>query len=440
VDIRRLSLSLVLVALVGLAGCLVPSDGGGTDGDGERDVGPAVDVGGADVSEPDVGPVDAGGSDVGWSPQIPDEITTRGSSFSGTIPANSEATVRVIADKGDTIVARLSKTGGTTWKPAMTIFRTDGERERLIWSDPDGTEDAHIPFRDSELAESWEFWTSGTHELVLENKADREGEFAFELECLEGPCQGDLVDRDGDGIPDRDDNCPLTDNQQQTDSDDDGLGDACDPDEGENPFAGFQDGELEEELRVDHRAHRGISYDDARHELFTSLHNEGGVVEGVYTGETIRTSGIPDGSKFNTEHAWPQSRGAEEGPPHSDLHHLYPVDTQANTARSNNRFGEVESDVNFSQGGAEQGENAVGEEVFEPRDAFKGDAARAVFYFAVVYEKDIPSSEEQVLRRWHRNDPVDARERRRNTAVQQIQHSRNRFVDYPSLVGQVDDF
>lgn len=35
------------------------------------------------------------------------------------------------------------------------------------------------------------------------------------------------VDTDGDGVPDLFDNCPRTPNQDQADSDDNGIGDAC---------------------------------------------------------------------------------------------------------------------------------------------------------------------------------------------------------------------
>jgi len=47
---------------------------------------------------------------------------------------------------------------------------------------------------------------------------------------VDGSGQGEN-DRDGDGIPDSSDNCPDVYNPEQTDSDNDGVGDACDTDE-----------------------------------------------------------------------------------------------------------------------------------------------------------------------------------------------------------------
>jgi hypothetical protein len=49
------------------------------------------------------------------------------------------------------------------------------------------------------------------------------------------PTPTPIVDTDGDGVPDASDNCPTTANASQTDTDGDGLGDACDPNPNGNP-------------------------------------------------------------------------------------------------------------------------------------------------------------------------------------------------------------
>ena len=147
----------------------------------------------------------------------------------------------------------------------------------------------------------------------------------------------------------------------------------------------------------------------------------------------------PDGQVMNTEHTWPQSRGADKLPERSDLHHLFPTIPGANSRRSNNRFGTV-IDVDWEQGGSELGFDADGDKRFEPRPSHRGNVARALFYFATIYQADIPAGEEAVLRQWHVDDPVDARERQRNQRVANLQRSRNPFVDFPQLVDRISDF
>lgn len=57
----------------------------------------------------------------------------------------------------------------------------------------------------------------------------------FSVDVGGGSAQATPGDFDNDGVPDIDDNCPLTANPDQTDTDSDGLGDACDP----NPTGGL---------------------------------------------------------------------------------------------------------------------------------------------------------------------------------------------------------
>ncbi len=183
------------------------------------------------------------------------------------------------------------------------------------------------------------------------------------------------------------------------------------------------------------------TYDEARVIVFGHIDNQSGQVECVYTGRRVRVAvgGEPDWNEMNTEHTWPQSRGADREPAHSDLHHLFPVDSDANSRRGNNFFGDVRS-VDWEEGGSKLGDDASGDRVFEPRGQHKGNVARALFYFSLRYDLRIEPAEERVLRRWHELDPVDVAELTRNGAVERYQHNRNPFIDCPHFVAKVADF
>jgi endonuclease I len=47
---------------------------------------------------------------------------------------------------------------------------------------------------------------------------------------------------------------------------------------------------------------------------------------------------------------------------------------------------------------------------------------------------------EAVLRKWHKDDPVDDEERDRNEKIMKLQGNRNPFIDYPELVDKINDF
>jgi hypothetical protein len=205
--------------------------------------------------------------------------------------------------------------------------------------------------------------------------------------------------------------------------------------------------------------HTSIGYDGARKFLlgkFYLIKKENGyAVRDVYcskeyTSDEFKSQKpgpdiIPDSTVVNVEHTWPQSKFSTNYPPDvqkADLHHLYPSDTKINSIRGNNPFGEVSQDqeklkCDVSRFGLPaNGRN----QVFEPPEEHKGHVARALFYFAVKYDKMIDSAQEETLRKWNKDHPVDESEILRNDVIYRIQGSRNPFVDYPELIDQISDF
>lgn len=154
---------------------------------------------------------------------------------------------------------------------------------------------------------------------------------------------------------------------------------------------------------------------------------------------------IPEGTVLNTEHTWPQSKftGRYDGRMQkSDLHHLFPTDSEMNSNRGNHEFGDVVQETKHMKCSASKfGNSAKGrKDVFEPPQNHKGNVARALFYFSVRYGMHIGGEQEETLRKWHKLDPVDEEEARRNEAIMKIQGNRNPFIDYPDLVDRIRAF
>jgi hypothetical protein len=188
------------------------------------------------------------------------------------------------------------------------------------------------------------------------------------------------------------------------------------------------------------------SYKTARLHLFGKLHYNNGIITDVYCGESydrnynVCPTCIPDPKFLNCEHTFPQSKfgNSEVELKKIDLHHLFPVVSSANSARSNLPFGEVDGEVicGTAKRGIIKGTNVLG---FEPPDNHKGNVARAMFYFSLRYNMRIDSVQEKYLRKWHRLDRIDAAERRRNSMIRDIQGSTNPFIDDPTLIDQISD-
>ena len=286
------------------------------------------------------------------------------------------------------------------------MYRANSD-DALVYSTPLGGVDAHIPYQDDRLDDGWNFDKSGEYRLELANtNPGASGEFEFTLECLGGPCA-------------------------RTNPDPDGL------------YAGLSDAELIQAIRQDHAGHQALSYDAARDFIFEyNIEENNGRLKCHYTGREVPAHNRREGQAqgFDTEHTWPQSKGAGSSPARTDMHHLWPIDSNSNSRRSNYDFDNVVSGEEWSEGGSKLGLNANGDTRFEVRDDHKGNVARAYFYFSVIYDYPIDDTTEATLRQWHVADPPDESEKHRNNEIEALQHSRNPFIDAPELVDRIADF
>ena len=157
---------------------------------------------------------------------------------------------------------------------------------------------------------------------------------------------------------------------------------------------------------------------------------------------------IPKNEVMNVEHTWPQSHGAKREPARGDMHHLFPTDSRANSTRGNHPFAEVNGKDARDNCEIAQAGKAIDPDTgkttnihsFEPPLKHRGNVARAMFYMATKYKWHIPAIEEFYLRKWNREDPVDARELKRNDMIEQAQGNRNPYIDFPELATRIRDF
>ncbi|CAA6805586.1 MAG: Endonuclease I [uncultured Aureispira sp.] len=205
-----------------------------------------------------------------------------------------------------------------------------------------------------------------------------------------------------------------------------------------------------------------LSYNRARDTMFSKVYNLGDSVRCVYTGHQLYLNPQVDPSTFlysggsangiNTEHTYPQSKGASRGNAKSDLHHLFPTRTRANSDRSNFPYGEIADDETttwyyktFAGSIPTQPldvyselhrDDIEGREVFEPKEAHKGNAARAVFYFYTMYKAEADAEDPTFFAQqlpsicqWHVDDPVDSLEWERTHIIATYQDGKaNPFV------------
>ena len=239
---------------------------------------------------------------------------------------------------------------------------------------------------------------------------------------------------------------------------------------------GTKDGKLKGTLKLIIRDHTVIPYGDDTWEVFYYCdQDENGYCMDMYCDDWEKF-GAPGSavSGCNIEHSFAKSWwGGAKNDAYKDCYHLNPSNSVANSARSNYPLGVPVKDVktagSLKIGKIHHETLDVDFSVFEPKDEYKGDFARAYFYMATCYGKDINGNfdpticsayqgwrldnkdvgskfamqndnylefqpwEQEVLITWHRQDPVSEKEIKRADAVSNFQHNRNPFIDYPYL-------
>ncbi|MCB0276923.1 MAG: endonuclease, partial [Calditrichaeota bacterium] len=203
------------------------------------------------------------------------------------------------------------------------------------------------------------------------------------------------------------------------------------------------------------------NYDDARDTLFSKIDKFGDSLRCVYSGYTIYLDPNADPTTYasandiDTEHTYPQSKGAASGNARSDMHHLFPARSQVNSSRSNNPFGDIndnETDTWYRKDTAltvipsskieEYAEKDNDLDLFEVREDHKGNTARAFFYFYTMYQSEAESADpaffglqKDALYTWHQQDSANPAEITRTWAIAAYQEGLpNPFILDSTLV------
>lgn len=229
-------------------------------------------------------------------------------------------------------------------------------------------------------------------------------------------------------------------------------------------FPGVTGNALIDSIRVHFKPASVRNYDVARDSMFKSFYYVDGGIVCFYTGDTVFVAQsnarvLAQNAGFNTEHIWPQSKFLGRGNAYSDLHHLRPSRADVNQSRNNYRFAFLDPAevTHFWRGKVVTGNNPGGDlstwsmtkdlnnfdaSYFEPRDAVKGDVARAMFYFYTMYEdealgtdRDFFASQMEDLYDFHYIDAADSAEHARTLLIASIQSGKaNPFVLDSTLI------
>jgi deoxyribonuclease-1 len=194
---------------------------------------------------------------------------------------------------------------------------------------------------------------------------------------------------------------------------------------------------------------RIADYEEARLLFWNELYAKGGKT--LYCGEPF-SARSKHRKGVNIEHVFPMGwvknelncgtrkqcrvESARFNRIEADLHNLYPSRVDVNDARSAYRFGDVPGEKRaFGDCDFEADER---KRVAEPRPASRGEIARAMFYMKEEYGLTIFKKSGELLVKWHFQDQPSKHEKWRNDRIEQIQGTRNMFVDQPELARLIE--
>ena len=209
-----------------------------------------------------------------------------------------------------------------------------------------------------------------------------------------------------------------------------------------------------------------LTYGQARDTMFSKIDAVNDSLECAYTGmklylppnedptQAVYLDGIDNG--INTEHSYPQSKGASEGNARSDMHHLYPTRSKTNNDRGSMIYKESNdaqtniwylktSEQSSIPGANINAYSELASDGFEPRESMKGDVARSLMYFYTMYrdqanaaDSEFFSLQQETLCDWHYADPVDQKEWERSQKIALWQEGKaNPFVLDCSLAARI---
>lgn len=226
----------------------------------------------------------------------------------------------------------------------------------------------------------------------------------------------------------------------------------------ESVFPNLSGAELIDSVAGKYRPDSVLDYSNARDTLYARILGiDDDSLRCIYSGHTLYLDPTQDPTQYifqgggpngmNTEHSYPQSKGAATGNARSDMHHLYPTRIPVNDARASVPFAEIpdaqtqkwfiNNEVITSIPSQHiDGYSESRTDAFEPRESVKGDIARSIFYFYTMYQEQADIADpvffelqRSTLCQWTNQDPADSSELRKTWRIAPYQDGKpNPFV------------